>query len=42
MCIGDKTAARALLYGMDVIVSKEATTDSMVAAVLEEAAKERK
>lgn len=42
VCIGDKTAARALLYGMDVIVSKEATTDSMVAAVLEEAAKERK
>ncbi len=39
VCIGDKTADKALLCGMDVIVSKEATIDSIVTTILEESAK---
>ena len=36
VCIGEQTAAEALKYGMQVVVSKEATMDSMMERILEE------
>lgn len=41
VCIGDNTAAEALRYEMDVTISKEATVDSIVEAILEIAEVER-
>lgn len=36
ICIGEKTATEAMKYGMDVLISKEATMDSLVDKVIEE------
>lgn len=37
ICIGDKTAAEALKYNMNVTVSEEATADSLAKTILEKA-----
>ncbi|MBQ8039535.1 MAG: uroporphyrinogen-III synthase, partial [Lachnospiraceae bacterium] len=36
VCIGEQTAAEARKYGMDIVISKEASMDSMMELIIEE------
>ena len=36
LCIGEQTAAEASRYGMQIMISKEASMDSMMQLILEE------
>jgi len=40
VCIGDKTAEEAVRYGMEAVISEEASVNSLVAKILEEAQKD--